>query len=111
MTSTWAIWQRYYNSLPGRAPMKQMSHTRITIPDDELPPAKKVRRDSEFCESGSVSIHANDDNHHTLDGEKKLCQKREATTCTYCKQILGQKVNPRITKTDHRQTQTICKLQ
>ena len=55
----------YYNSLPGRAPMKQMSHARITIPDDELPPAKKIRKDSEFCESGSVSIHANDDNHLT----------------------------------------------
>ena len=65
LTSIWAIWQRYYNSLPGRAPMKQMSQARITIPDDELPPAKKTRKYSEFCESGSVSIHANDDNHLT----------------------------------------------
>ena len=42
-------------------------------PDDELPLAKKIRKDSEFCESGSVSIHADDDNDHSLDGEKKLC--------------------------------------
>ena len=91
--------------------MKQMNHPRITIPDDELPPAKKIRKDSEFCESGSVSIHANDDNHDSLDGEKKLCQKHEATTCTYCKQTLGKKVNPRKTKTDHNTNnlQTTCK--
>ena len=79
LTSTWAIWaiwQRYYNSLPGRASKKQMSHAKTTtLPDDELPPAKKIRKDSEFCEGSSVSIHANDDNHHSLDGEKKLCQR------------------------------------
>ena len=39
-------------------------------PDDELAPAKKIRKDSEFCESGSVSIHANDDNDHSLDREE-----------------------------------------
>ena len=42
-------------------------------PDDELPPAKKIRKDSEFCESDSVSIHADDDDNHSLDGEKQLC--------------------------------------
>ena len=40
-------------------------------PDDELPPAKKIREDSEFCESDSVSIHADDEDDHSLDGEKK----------------------------------------
>ena len=40
-------------------------------PDDELPPEKKIRKDSEFCESDSVSIHADDDDDHSLDGEKK----------------------------------------
>ena len=40
-------------------------------PDDELPQAKKIRNDSEFCESDSVSIHADDDDNHSLDGEKK----------------------------------------
>ena len=40
-------------------------------PDDKLPPAKKIRKDSEFCESDSVSIHADDEDDHSLDGEKK----------------------------------------
>ena len=40
-------------------------------PDDELPPAKKIRKDSEFCESDSVSIHTDDDDDHSLDGRKK----------------------------------------
>ena len=32
---------------------------------------KKIRKDSAFCESDSGSIHADDDDHHSLDGEKK----------------------------------------
>ena len=91
LTSTWAIWaiwQRYYNSLPGRAPMEQMSRPRITLPDDELPLPKKIRKDSEFCESGSVNIHANDDNHHSLDGEKKLCQRSHSSGKTRATKLL-----------------------
>ena len=40
-------------------------------PDDELPPTKKIHKDSEFCESDFVSTDANDDDDHSLDGEKK----------------------------------------
>ena len=49
--------------------------------DYELPPAKKIRKDSEFCGSGSVSIHANDDNHHSLDGEKNSARGVTAAGC------------------------------
>ena len=42
-------------------------------PNDELPPAKKVRKDSEFCESGSVNIHADDEVDHSLDSEERFC--------------------------------------
>ena len=48
-------------------------------PDDELPLEKKIRKDSEFCESGSVSIHANDDNDHSLTRwwEKTLLEESQ----------------------------------
>ena len=53
-----------------RSPETNESHDHNN-PDDELPPAKKIRKDSKFCESDSVSIHADDDDGHSLDGEKK----------------------------------------
>ena len=36
-------------------------------PEDDLPLAKEIHKDKDFCESGSISIHADDDKKALLE--------------------------------------------